>query len=82
MSNNIYNSGNNFLNVIRLVSSDPTQWTNVVQVNERRIISIFAHEGWKNLFTTLTSYSAYTCGSNLAATYTYIQGSNTQNKTT
>ena len=34
-SNNIYNSGSNFVNVIRLVSSDPTQWSNVIQVNER-----------------------------------------------
>jgi len=25
-SNNIYNTGSNYLNVIRLVSSDPTQW--------------------------------------------------------
>lgn len=41
-SNNIYNSGANFVNVIRLVSSDPTQWQNVIQVNQRRIISIFA----------------------------------------
>lgn len=79
-SNNIYNSGSNFLNVIRLVSSDPTQWNNVLQVNERRVISIFAHEGWTNLFS-LTSYSAYPCASNLAATYTYIKGSNTQNLT-
>ena len=81
-SNNIYNSGSNFLNIIRLVSSDPTQWTNVIQANERRIISIFAEQGWKNLFTSLTSYSQYLCSSNLAATYQYIQGSNTQNLTT
>ena len=32
-SNNINNTGSNFLNVVRLVSSDPTQWNNVVQVN-------------------------------------------------
>lgn len=80
-SNNVYNSGSNFLNVIRLVSSDPTQWQNVIQANQKRIISIFAYQGWTNLFGTLTSYSAYPCGSNLAATYTYIQGSNTQNLT-
>lgn len=80
-SNNIYNSGSNFLNVIRLVSSDPTQWTNVVQANEKRVISIFAYEGWTNLFSTLNSYSTYPCASNLAATFTYIKGSNTQNLT-
>jgi hypothetical protein len=80
-SNNIYNSGSNFLNVMRLVSSDPTQWTNVLQVNEKRVISVFAYQGWTNLFTTLSSYSSYPCASNLAATYTYIQGSNTQNLT-
>jgi len=80
-SNNIYNSGGNFLNVIRLVSSDPTQWTNVLQVNEKRVITVFAYQGWTNLFTTLSSYSSYPCASNLAASYTYIQGSNTQNLT-
>lgn len=31
------------------------------------------------MFTSLTSYSSYQCASNLGATYTYIQGSNTQN---
>ena len=81
-SNNIYNSGSNFVNVIRLVSQTPAEWTNVVQVNERRIISLFAYQGWKNLFTTLSSYSNYECASNLAATYQYIQGSNSQNLTT
>lgn len=82
ISNNIYNSGSNFLNVARLVSSDPTQWQNVIQVNQRRIISIFAYKGWTNLFTTLTSYSSYPCSSNIAATYTFISGSNTLNLTT
>lgn len=43
VSNNIYSSGSNFLNVIRLVSSDPTQWQNIIQINQRRIISIFAY---------------------------------------
>ena len=32
-SNNIYNSGSNFVNVIRLASSDTSQWNNVVQTN-------------------------------------------------
>ena len=71
-SNNIYNTGSNYLNVIRLVSSDPTQWQNVIQVNQKRIISIFALQGWTNLFTTLSSYSNYPCVSNLAVTCTYI----------
>ena len=70
-SNNIYNTGSNYLNVIRLVSSDPTQWQNVIQVNQKRIISIFAFQGWTNLFT-LSSYSSYPCVSNLAVTCTFI----------
>ncbi len=74
--------GSNFLNVIRLVSSDPSQWQNVIQVNQRRIISIFAYQGWTSLFTTLNSYSSYPCNSNLQATFTYIQGANSQNLTT
>ena len=80
-SNNIYNTGTNYLNVIRLVSSDSTQWQNTIQVNQKRIISIFAYKGWTNLFTTLTSYSTYPCVSNLAVTCTFIQGSNTVNLT-
>jgi hypothetical protein len=81
ISNNIYNTGSNFLNVVRLVSSDPTQWNNVIQANQRRIISIFAYQGWTNLFTTLKSYSPYPCVSNIGATFTYIQGSNYLNLT-
>lgn len=81
-SNNIYNTGTNYLNVIRLVSSDSTQWQNVIQVNQKRIISIFAYQGWTNLFTTLSSYSTYPCASNLAVTCTVIQGSNSVNLTT
>jgi hypothetical protein len=80
-SNNIYNTGSNYLNVIRLVSSDPTQWQNVIQVNHKRIISIFALQTWTNLFTTLTSYSTYPCVSNLPVTCTYIEGSNDVNIT-
>lgn len=80
-SNNIYNTGSNYLNVIRLVSSDPTQWQNVIQVNQKRIISIFTLQGWTNLFTTLSSFSSYPCASNLAVTCTYIEGSNDVNIT-
>jgi hypothetical protein len=80
-SNNIENSGGNFLNVVRMVSSDATQWNNVVQANERRIVSIFAYQGWKNLFGSLSSYSPYPCGSNLQASFTYIEGANSQNIT-
>jgi hypothetical protein len=81
ISNNIYNTGSNFLNVIRLVSPTAAEWQNVIQVNQRRIISIFAFQGWTNLFTSLTSYTPYPCVSNIAATYTYIQGSNALNLT-
>lgn len=82
ISNNIYNTGSNFLNVVRLVSASTADWQNVIQPNQRRIISIFAYQGWTNLFTTLTSYSPYPCASNIAATYTYIQGSTNLNLTT
>lgn len=54
----------------------------MIQSNQRRIISIFAYQGWTNLFTTLTSYSPYPCISNIGATFTYIQGSNYLNLTT
>ena len=82
ISNNIYNTGSNFLNTVRLVSTDNTQWQNVIQSNQKRIISIFAYQGWNNLFTTLQSYSPYPCGSNIAATCTFIRGSNYLNMTT
>lgn len=82
VSNNIYNTGGNFLNVIRLVSASTADWQNIIQSHQRRIISIFAYQGWTNLFTSLTSYSAYPCTSNIAATYNYIQGSNSLNLTT
>lgn len=32
-SNDIFNTGNNFLNVFRLVSDTPTQWQNIIQSN-------------------------------------------------
>lgn len=82
ISDNIYSTGSNFLNVVRLVSPLTSEWQNVIQVNQRRIISIFAYQGWTNLFTTLTSYSPYPCISNIAATFTYIQGSNSLGLTT
>jgi hypothetical protein len=46
----------------------------VIQVFERRIISIFAYQGWTNLFT-LTNGDAYPAASNIANfTYTYQKG--------
>lgn len=82
ISNNIYNTGSNFLNTVRLVSTDNTQWQNVIQSNQKRIVSIFAYQGWNNLFTTLQSYSSYPCGSNIAVTCTFIRGSNYLNMST
>jgi hypothetical protein len=82
VSNNIYNTGSNFLNVVRLVSPVITEWQNVIQGYQRRIISIFAYQGWTKLFTSLTSYSPYPCISNIGATFTYIQGASTLSLTT
>ena len=82
ISNNIYNTGSNFLNVVRLVSSDPTHFQNIIQANHRRIISIFAFDGWTNLFGTLDTYSPYNCASNIAVTCTFIRGSNTLSPST
>lgn len=81
-SNTIYNSGSNYLNVIRLVSPTITEFQNILQVNQKRIITIFAYQGWLNLFTNLSSYSPYPCSSNLAVTCTYISGSNSLNIST
>lgn len=75
-SNNIYSTGTNYLNVVRLVSSDTSQWLNTIQVNQKRIISIFAYRGWSNLFTTLPSYSTYPCASNINVVCSFIQGHN------
>ena len=81
-SNNIYNTGSNFLNVFRLVSTDSTQWNNILQPNEKRIISVFAYQGWTNFFTTLNPYDTYPCISNIAVTCTFLRGSNSLNLTT
>ena len=47
------NTGTNFPNIFRLLSDDTAQWQNVVQAYERRVISVFAYQGWRNLFTSL-----------------------------
>lgn len=73
-SNNLNNTGTNFPNVLRLVNTNPAQWQNVIQAFERRIISVFAYEGWTSLFT-LTSGDPYPATSNIPGfTYTYIKG--------
>lgn len=69
------NTGTNFPNIFRLVSSSTAQWQNVVQAYERRIISVFAYQGWRNLFTYLASGDSYPGKSNIAGfTYTYREG--------
>ena len=78
-SNDLNNSGSNFPNVFRLVSDSTTQWQNVVQANERRIISVFAYQGWKNFFTTLANGDSYPAASNIAGfTFTYKKGTTNQ----
>lgn len=73
-SNNLNNSGMNFPNVVRLVNTNPAQWQNVIQAWERRIISVFAYEGWTNLFL-LSNGDAYPATGNIAGfTYTYMKG--------
>lgn len=73
-SNNLNNTGTNFPNVLRLVNTNPAQWQNVIQAFERRIISVFAFQGWTNLFT-LSNGDPYPAASNIPGfTYTYIKG--------
>ena len=73
-SNDLNNTGTNFPNILRLVSSDQTEWQNVVQAYERRIISVFAYQGWTNLFS-LENGDPYPAKSNIAGfTYTYRMG--------
>ena len=74
-SNDLNNTGANFPNVFRIVSDDTSQWQYVVQANERRIVSIFAYQGWTTFFTTLTNGDRYPAASNIADfTYTYRKG--------
>ena len=69
------NSGTNFPNIFRLLSTDTAQWDDVVQSYERRIISVFAYQGWTNLFTSLSSGDPYPGKSNVPGfTFTYRQG--------
>lgn len=73
-SNDLNNTGSNFPNIVRLVSWDTAQWQNTVQAYERRIISIYAMQGWKSLFT-LSSGDPYPCKSNIPGfTFTYQAG--------
>lgn len=82
-TNNIYNAGNNFMNVIRLVSPNVSEWQNTIQSYQKRIISIFTYQGWSNGLVTVSPSSSYPCLSNLAGTtFTYIRGSNLLNLTT
>ena len=78
-SNDLNNSGSNFPNVFRLVSDATSQWQNVVQANERRMISVFAYQGWTNFFTTLSNGDAYPAASNIPGfTFTYKKGTTNQ----
>jgi hypothetical protein len=81
-SNDIYNAGNNFMNLVRLVSPNILEWQNTIQSYQKRIISVFAYQGWSNGLVTVSTYSSYPCVSNLAGTtFTFIQGSNSLNLT-
>lgn len=78
-SNNMNNTGTNFPNVVRLVNTLPAQWTNVIQAWERRIISVYAFQGWTNLFI-LNNGDAYPATSNFGGlTYTYWKGTTSSN---
>jgi len=82
-SNNINNTGNNFMNLIRLVSPNISEWQNTIQTYQKRIISVFTYQDWSNGLANVSSYSSYPCLSNLAGTtFTFIQGSNSLNLTT
>lgn len=74
-SNDLNNTGSNFPNVFRLVSTDNTQWQNTIQADEKRIISVFAYQGWTNFFTSLSNGDEYPAKSNIGGfTYTYYKG--------
>lgn len=73
-SNNLNNTGTNFPNVLRLVSTTPAQWRNVIQAWQRRIVTVFAYQGWTNLFT-LNNGDEYPAASNIPGfTYIYVKG--------
>lgn len=73
--NELNSSGTNFPNILRIVSETPSEFNYVAQTFERRIISIFSYQGWKNLFGDLVSGAPYNAGSNLPdITYTFHKG--------
>lgn len=77
-SNNLKFMSANYPNVVRLVSSSSSSWLYTVQIYERRMISIYAKEGWTNLFTDLNNGEAYPANSNInGLTYTLYKGSTT-----
>jgi hypothetical protein len=77
-SNDLFNTGSNYPNIVRIVSDVPSKWTYIIQSTERRMITIFHKEGWRKLFTTLKSGDAYPFLSSMTGvTSTFIQGTTT-----
>lgn len=65
ITNTINNTNINYPNIFRLVSANFTDWQFTVQPHERRLISIFAFEGWNNLYTTLHDADTYPAATTL-----------------
>jgi len=75
LSNDLYNTGTNYPNMFRIVSTTPAMWTFTIQATERRMITVFHKEKWTKLFGSLISGDSYPFLSSMTGvTSTFTKG--------
>lgn len=73
ISNELYNAGVNYPNILRLHSTATTDWGYIIQPSEIRVISLCASMGFRSSLQ-VSNLNKYPCASNINVNCNYSKG--------